>query len=219
MVSLAFTSKFDLQEHSLTPTFLSFEKSEIDFSIPAPFELVVEQYPDHTAVWAGEVSWSYAQLNAKANHLAQLILEKRGIGTEPVSFLLSRPEAQIAAMLGILKAGKMYLPLDRHYPADRLRFMQADSQARLIVTDEAHRSFADQLPQEPVDTINFDKIGSALVENPGIGISPDHPVYILYTSGSAGRPKGVLQNHRACYTVSGQPPATIKSSRRIILVC
>ena len=181
----------------MEPTSFAFEKSEIETSVPARFEQVVEQYADRIAIKTREVSWQYTTLNEHANQLAWALLEKYGPGSEPVTFLLGLPEMQIATMLGIQKAGKMYLPLERTLPKARLAAMLEDSQARTIITDDRNMPMARELAQRDTILINLDELDPRLsTANPEIDISSDTPVYILYTSGSAGQPKGVVQNHR-----------------------
>lgn len=178
-------------------TSLPFEKTEIESSVPLRFEKIVEQYPDRPAIKTSEISWNYATLNTQANRLAHPLLGNYGAGSEPVPFLLGRVETQIAAMLGIQKAGKLYLPLDRSLPRARLSVMLEDSQARVLITDNLNRSLAEELVQGKSNLINADDLGSEMITgNPGLEIAPGTPVYILYTSGSSGQPKGVIQNQR-----------------------
>jgi amino acid adenylation domain-containing protein len=181
----------------LDSTLLAFEKSEIKTSVPARFERVVEQFADRIAIQTSEICWQYGLLNDRANQIAWSLLEKYGSESEPVTFLLGFPETQIAAMLGIQKAGKMYLPLERTLPKARLAAMFEDSQARTIITDNQNLALAREITRGDTIFINLDELDPRLsIVNPGIDITPDTPVYILYTSGSAGQPKGVIQNQR-----------------------
>lgn len=178
-------------------TALPFDKVEIESSLPYRFEKIVRQFPDCIAIKTGDGSWNYATLNVQANKLAHALLEKYGSGSEPLPFLLGRVETQIAAMLGVQKAGKFYLPLERSLPRARLNFMLEDSQARVLITDDLNRSLAEELARGNASLIIMDDLETgAPMENPGLEIMPDAPVYILYTSGSSGQPKGVVQNHR-----------------------
>ncbi len=178
-------------------TSLPFEKSEIESSVPLQFEKIVEQYPDRTAIKPVRLVGIMQTLNTQANRLAHPLLGNYGAGSEPVPFLLGRVETQIAAMLGIQKAGKVYLPLDRSLPRDRLSVMLEDSQARVLITDNLNWSLAEELVQGKSNLINADDLGSEITSgNPGLEIAPGTPVYILYTSGSSGQPKGVIQNQR-----------------------
>ncbi|WP_055108263.1 non-ribosomal peptide synthetase [Paenibacillus ihumii] len=103
-------------------------------------ELFAEQAqvrPEQTAVVAGEQSWTYGELNARANSLARELRE-RGVGPEQIVGILARPSLEmIAGILGILKAGGAYLPIDPQYPGERIRYMLEDSGARLLLASSA----------------------------------------------------------------------------------
>ena len=111
--------------------------------------------------------------------------------------LCNQGAAAIAATLGILKAGKTYVPLDPAAPESRNEFILRDAQASLIVTDDENFSLARSMAPNDVTVINIDTLVLNLSsENPGLHIPPDHLSYLMYTSGSTGEPKGVVQNHR-----------------------
>jgi len=99
-----------------TNPFVEFRKEEVEQSIPARFERQVDQYPERRAVKAGTHQLTYAELNRAANGIGRAILASRGAGEEPVALLLEHGASLIAAILGVLKAGKIYVPLDPSYP-------------------------------------------------------------------------------------------------------
>ncbi|HHO68226.1 MAG TPA: amino acid adenylation domain-containing protein, partial [Gammaproteobacteria bacterium] len=159
-------------------------------------EAQVQRQPDaHAVCFDGETT-SYARLNADANRLAHLLVRR---GVRPGDFVglcMERGVDMLTGILGILKAGGAYLPLDPHYPAERLAFMLKDSAASLLVSRSA---LTEGLPGELPATVLLDDDADELANqpdgNPDLAIRPDQPAYAIYTSGSTGTPKGVLVTH------------------------
>ena len=180
-----------------TGTFTEFRPEEIEQSIPNRFEQQVAKYPERIAVKSKNYTLTYDALNKTANHVAHAILAQRGEGEEPIALLLENDAPMIASVLGVLKAGKMYVPLDPGFPVSRNADVLVDSEARLIVTNTKHFSLAKELAATKFAWINIDELDHTLSgENPRLNVSADALAYILYTSGSTGKPKGVVQNHR-----------------------
>ena len=164
-----------------------------DATIPATFAEYVATRPDATALECETTVLSYAEVNAKAEALAAALID-RGISRgDTVGLLLERSIELPIAMLGILKAGAVYVPLDVRYPADRLSYLLADSGAKCVVTSaflqEAHAQL--DCPRILVDQLRT--VGAAAVS---VQIAPDDVAYLLYTSGTTGKPKGVPLTHR-----------------------
>jgi len=179
-------------------TFVEFKKAEIEQSIPTRFEKQVKQYPDQVAVKTKDCVLTYDQLNQRANRIAHTLLKRKQLIEEPVAFLLEYGIPQIIAILGIVKAGKIYVTLDPSFPVTRLASLLEDSGASLIVTDGENRALAQELAQNARDLLIIDDLDPHLSTiNPRLTVSPDTIVNILYTSGSTGQPKGVIHNHRA----------------------
>ncbi|MBM2840175.1 MAG: acyl-CoA synthetase (AMP-forming)/AMP-acid ligase [Bacteroidetes bacterium] len=178
-------------------TFAEFTKSDIEQSIPQRFEQQVASHPEKLAVKTQLHTLSYAQLNQFSDSIAHVILAQCGVGEEPVALLLGQGAPLIAAILGVLKSGKTYVPLDPSYPQTRLEFMLGDAGASLIVADESSLTLSERLAVGGRKVLNIDRMERSVShQNPSLVITPDTPAYIFYTSGSTGKPKGVVDNHR-----------------------
>jgi amino acid adenylation domain-containing protein len=172
---------------------------------PAPFsagihaliEAQVERTPDAAAVICGDESLSYRELNRRANRVARA-LQKLGIrADQAVGLCVERSVAAIVGLLGILKAGGGYVPLDPSFPDHRLRLMLDDAQVSIVVTQGHLRSHLHGYGGQVCDVETLCKpTVSKGEENLGIPVLPDQLAYIMYTSGSTGRPKGVAVTHR-----------------------
>lgn len=162
------------------------------------FEEQVEKTPEATAVQQGDKQLSYRELNQRANQLAHY-LQELGVGPETtVGLYVERSPEMVVGMLGVLKAGGAYLPLDTTYPAERLAFMVQDAQVSLLLTQEQLRA---QAPAAGVRQVSLDgewaEIAQRSTENPFAAVTPENLAYIIYTSGSTGQPKGVMIQHRS----------------------
>ncbi len=159
------------------------------------FELQVERTPDAPALICGDDQFSYAQLNAAANNVAHNLLGY-GIGPEHrVALCLERSPLMLIALLGTLKTGAAYVPLDVQAPARRLQLILEDAEVSAVITQE---QFRDLFPEEsafPVWCLDTD-VFTASSENPAALAEPENLVYVIYTSGSTGNPKGVMIEQR-----------------------
>jgi len=166
-------------------------------SLPEWFEHQVRLTPGAIAVSFRGKSLTYDELNRRSNQLAHR-LQKLGIGPEKlVGIYLERSLDMLVALLGTLKAGGAYLPVDPSMPADRQGMILKDAQVAIMLTQQ---SLVASLPAgTPV--FNFDADGPGLAvesaDNLGLGITSDHLAYMIYTSGSTGVPKGVELEHRS----------------------
>ncbi|NUT52990.1 MAG: amino acid adenylation domain-containing protein, partial [Saccharothrix sp.] len=155
----------------------------------------VAERPDAPAVVDGDRVLTYRQLDERANRVAHALA---GVDPErPVGLLAERGAEYVVGVLGILKAGAAYVPLDPDYPAERLAFMLADTRAEVVVT---RRHLAARVPNPLVVE---DLAGPTTP--PPVAVTGDHAACVLYTSGSTGTPKGAVLPHRALVRLAWQP--------------
>lgn len=178
-------------------TFKSFAREEIEHTIPARFEEQVRNYAKRVAVKSRNHEWSYEELNVRANRIGHAILRHGPAGERQTALLFEHDAPMIAAMLGVLKAGQTYVPLDPSYPNERLTRILQHSQAAVLVTNEKNLARAKDLNDASVTVINVDDLDPAIpTGDPNVTFDPRRLAYILYTSGSTGEPKGVMQTNR-----------------------
>ncbi len=161
------------------------------------FEMHAEQNPGATALVFDGGRFSYRELNQRANRLAHR-LRALGVGAEAtVGICFERSPEAIIGLLGVLKAGEAYMPLDPAYPEERLSFMVKDAGARVVLT---MRRWLDKLATKGTTVVCLDDPPDTDAQqetcNIAAGVGPDNLAYILYTSGSTGAPKGVEIPHR-----------------------
>ncbi|MFP5287403.1 MAG: non-ribosomal peptide synthetase, partial [Thermoanaerobaculia bacterium] len=147
--------------------------------------------PEAVAVSMARESLTYAELNERANRLAHR-LRRLGIGPEErVAVCMERSPALVAALLGVLKAGGAYIPLDPGYPADRLAWVLEDSRAAVLVTESG---LVPTLPSHGARSLVLDEVdlSDESAADPMPLAEAENPAYVIYTSGSTGRPKGVV---------------------------
>ena len=177
-----------------------------DQPLPALFEAQVRRNPDATALVFRENVLSFGELNARANRLARYLL-RHGAGPERVVALaLPRSAEMVVAILAVLKAGAVYLPVDPTLPADRIEFVLADAGASVVVTTgETSIARSKGGPSCGRLVLDHPDIGAALSRCADSDLSDEdragplrtgNSAYVIYTSGSTGRPKGVLVEHR-----------------------
>ncbi|HEY0083939.1 MAG TPA: AMP-binding protein [Pyrinomonadaceae bacterium] len=168
------------------------------------FEAQAARTPHALAVVADDEELTYAELNRRANRLAHR-LRRSGVGPEvPVALCMERSSLMMVGLLGILKAGGAYVPLDPAYPRERLAFMLADADVRVVVTQTSLLSGLSWHGAELILPDTFAPGREAAVgedggddaDNPASGVAPDNLAYVIYTSGSLGMPKGVMVAHR-----------------------
>jgi amino acid adenylation domain-containing protein/non-ribosomal peptide synthase protein (TIGR01720 family) len=197
---LAFETLLMLDAAGSQRILVEFNRTEQDYSGIAYVQNYVEEHarsiPDAIAVTYADQSLSYRQLNSRANQIANYLIAK-GVGPEViVGICMQRSLDTLPAILGVLKAGGAYLPLDPKVPQERLMFMLADCDARLVL---AQKHIAQQLNTAPAEMVvineEADPFGTESASNPEREIDKDNLAYVIYTSGSTGQPKGVMITH------------------------
>ncbi|MBD6620280.1 amino acid adenylation domain-containing protein [Komarekiella sp. 'clone 1'] len=162
------------------------------------FEEQVQRTPDAVAVVFENQQLTYQQLNCQANSLAHY-LKSLGVGADVlVGICVERSLEMIVGLLGILKAGGAYVPLDPEYPQERLSFMLADTQLKVLLTQE---NLVESLPEHQARVVcletEWQSFKQVNQDNLNSTVSSKNLAYVIYTSGSTGTPKGVLVTHQA----------------------
>ncbi len=184
-------------------------------TVVARFEASAARTPDQTAIVCGNLEWSYKTLADKADRIARQLVA-RGAGGGTVGIVATRQAETVAGILGTLKAGAAYVPLDPTHPRDRLRFMVGETKPTVILAREAD---ATTFPDVGIAPVSLDAI-LAGAETTDRGVTLPGPgardlAYILYTSGSTGRPKGVQITHGALATYADWAARTYWKGERL----
>lgn len=198
-IALISTKERDWLLYDLNRTEQPFDNQRFLFQ---QFEQQVAQHPDALAIVYGDQRLSYAQLNHYANQLTHALI-REGVAPEArVALCVEHGPAVLVGLLGIMKAGGVYVPMDAAYPSERLNSILQDAAPFLVLVDAAGR---EGLNPELLATnnvwgleLNAWAYGQESVSNPQLGTHrPEHLAYIIYTSGSTGKPKGVMIEHHS----------------------
>ena len=183
------------EAHQLLATWNDTERPFDATCIHHLFEQQVDRSPDATALVFRNHSCTFDELNRRANRLAVQLIAHGAGPDQMVGIFVDRSIDMVVGLLGILKSGAAYVPLDPSYPSERLAWMLADTSARLVV---AQAGLAASLPASTARVVIIDPspVGDAFANNPSVHVRPDHLAYVIFTSGSSGRPKGVMVEHR-----------------------
>lgn len=188
----------------------TFEKYDTDTTIHELFENQVIKTPDHIALIYKDIQLSYRELNEASNQLAHYLLEEHKIRPDELVLLhFTRSEKMLIAILGILKAGAGYVPIDLGYPAERVEHIIKDTETRFVLVEEnTIQGFYDynlglKNDKDKIDlsVISLDhptmisNLERFSVENPFTETGPNNLAYVIYTSGTTGQPKGVMIEH------------------------
>ncbi|HEY8978208.1 MAG TPA: amino acid adenylation domain-containing protein [Streptomyces sp.] len=185
-------------------------------TVSEAFEGQAVRTPDAVALVSGEGSWTYAEVNARANRLARH-LAGLGVGPESgVGVLMQRSPGLVIALLAILKAGGHYVPLDSRYPLARRQMILADTRCQILLTDEALASEAEEtgLPVTVVDEALLAEGDASDLEVAG---DAQQLAYVMFTSGSTGRPKGVAVTHHGVRALIADRRFDAEAYRTVLL--
>ncbi len=165
-----------------------------DKTIHQLFEEQVEKTPDNIAVVYEEKSFTYRELNERANQLAR-VLRYKGVKSDSiVAIMVEKSLDMIVGIMGVLKSGGAYLPIDPEYPKDRIEYMLEDSEAIMLLTQKSIStdiSYSGEIIiLDEYETLHEDKNNLEAI------VKPDNLAYIIYTSGTTGKPKGAMIEHR-----------------------
>ncbi|MEU9575642.1 amino acid adenylation domain-containing protein, partial [Streptomyces massasporeus] len=196
----------DEEHHRVLVAWNDTERTTADETLPAFFERQAARTPDATALVAIDRRLTFAELDARANRLARLLIA-RGIGPEQyVAVALPRTADLVVAFLAVTKAGAAYVPVDPAHPSGRIvQLLQDVDSSALLTTSATRETIPAGCSGLRVD-LDTEDISDALAALPATApddtarttpLRPDHPVYVIHTSGSTGRPKGVVVAHRS----------------------
>ncbi|MBS1518087.1 MAG: amino acid adenylation domain-containing protein [Bacteroidetes bacterium] len=174
-------------------------KTESGFD-PLPVQMSISNtaalYPDSTAVETDTEKLTYRELDERTDRLADYLIRKKVKPGDPVCICLERSAEMVVAIIGVLKAGAAYIPIDPAYPENRIDHMIRDSGSGLILSQKHLSDIYKDIPAEII-FIDDNKYMDAGKAGATITVSPEDPAYIIYTSGSTGLPKGVLIRHKS----------------------
>lgn len=165
------------------------------------FEKAAFLHPERPAISFRDTTWTYTELNEQANQIAHHLLSKGLRKGEFVTMFLDRSLYSVVSLLGIMKAGGVYVPVDPAHPDDRNHYIVQDTRSAFVLTQNEHYHKVHELTAGistlrgivPIESVHA---AGAATSNPDVGVLPDELAYVIYTSGSTGKPKGTLIAHR-----------------------
>jgi tyrocidine synthetase-3 len=195
-------SKIDILTDEDKERLRKFNQTEVaipDILIQNSFEKQVRLNPLKTAVISGGNSLTYQELDNQANQLANYLVSLGVTPGDTVGICIERSIDMVVSVLGVLKAGCGYLPMDPSFPDDRIMYMYEDSKARVLISQSSLKDKFNQLGGTSIVFIDGDerKISINSIEKPVLETNSQSIAYTIYTSGSTGKPKGVIVHHEA----------------------
>jgi amino acid adenylation domain-containing protein/non-ribosomal peptide synthase protein (TIGR01720 family) len=213
----------DAERHELLERLNATSHPVEQLTLPAMFEAQVARTPDAIALAFDDATLTYAELNARANQLAHQLIAQ-GVGPESiVGIAMDRSFDLWIAVLGIVKAGAAYLPLDPSYPEARLAFMIEDAKPAVVLPERRRPAgWPGAIPAPPPgdggETPPSQPARTPAFHNPNVSITLQHPAYVIYTSGSTGVPKGVVVTHAGIASLRDGtlPPMQLATTSRFL---
>ncbi|RBL90134.1 non-ribosomal peptide synthase/polyketide synthase [Chitinophaga flava] len=160
------------------------------------FEAQADRVPKEVAVVYEAGALTYQQLEERANQLARYLLDHGVRPGDMVPLYIERSLHMMVGMLGILKAGAAYVPIDQDFPAERIAYMLKDTAASVVVSSKACASALPQHDALHIVQLDSEQLNHQRIERIQLPHHPDQVAYVIYTSGSTGQPKGVMVTHR-----------------------
>ena len=189
-----------LSEEERHQILYDFNNTKVDYprnkTIVDLFEEQVEKTPDNIAVVFEDQKLTYRELNEKANQLARFLLANNASLGDIVGILLDKSVESIISILGILKIGATFLPIDVNYPNERIDYMLRDSKATILLTNQSFVHKANDTAQPLLIELESNYFSQYDTHNLEMEYGVDNLAYIMYTSGSTGNPKGVMVTHQ-----------------------
>ncbi|CAA7392461.1 non-ribosomal peptide synthetase [Chryseobacterium fistulae] len=197
------------EEYKLSGILDTYSEYDMTVTIHELFERQVEKTPDDIALVYEDVRLTYRELNERSNQLAHYLLQNYQIQSdELIPLFLERSEDMLIGILGVLKSGGAYVPMDPSYPMDRIEHILGDTKARLVIVEENtkdrlydYKKLIDTEEPSNLSIISLnssdmkDLLSSCSTENLNTEVSPEDLSYVIYTSGTTGKPKGVMIEH------------------------
>ncbi|WP_162033759.1 non-ribosomal peptide synthetase, partial [Chryseobacterium potabilaquae] len=179
-------------------------EDDTSITIHESFERQVEKTPDHIALVYEDVRLTYKELNERSNQMAHYLLQNYQIQPdELIPLCLERSEHMLIGILGVLKSGGAYVPMDPSYPVDRIEHILGDTKARVVIGEGRTKDKLDEFKSDTIDLsiLRLDssemreRLDDYSKENPLTEVSSSDLSYVIYTSGTTGKPKGVMIEH------------------------
>ncbi|MGB3182939.1 MAG: amino acid adenylation domain-containing protein [Cyclobacteriaceae bacterium] len=188
-ISLLNDKEKDLILNNFNDTAAAYPKES---SLVSLFESIVAEFPNKNAITSRGLSITYSELNSRANSIAHFLIENGIEPKECVGILANRSIEAVISILGIIKAGGAYLPLDSDYPENRTEHMLREGSVKIVLCNDKDMSLPVGIKVVNINSV----VSTGNTANPDIEISSKDIAYVIYTSGSTGTPKGVAVKHQ-----------------------